>query len=109
MAGKALGYSPLRLIFRHVLPNAMAPVLVSATFGIAGAILTESALSFLGVGIQKPTTSWGSLLAEGRDAMEHAPWLIHFPGLAIFITITAYNLIGEALRDAADPRLRGSR
>jgi peptide/nickel transport system permease protein len=109
MAGKALGYSPLRLIFRHVLPNAMAPVLVSATFGIAGAILTESALSFLGVGIQKPTTSWGSLLAEGRSDMEHAPWLIHFPGLAIFITITAYNLIGEALRDAADPRLRGSR
>ena len=109
LAGKALGYSPLRLIFRHVLPNAMAPVLVSATFGIAGAILTESALSFLGVGIQKPTTSWGSLLAEGREDLDRAPWLIHFPGLAIFITITAYNLIGEALRDAADPRLRGSR
>lgn len=109
LAGKALGYSPVRLIFRHVLPNAMAPVLVSATFGIAGAILTESGLSFLGLGISIPTPSWGSLLADGREALEHAPWLIHFPGLAIFITITAYNLIGEALRDAADPRLRGSR
>lgn len=109
LAGRALGYSPLRLIFRHVLPNAMAPVLVSATFGIAGAILTESGLSFLGLGISKPTPSWGSLLADGREALDHAPWLIHFPGLAIFITITAYNLIGEALRDAADPRLRGSR
>lgn len=109
LAGKALGYSPLRLIFRHVLPNAMAPVLVSATFGIAGAILTESALSFLGLGIQAPIPSWGSLLFDGRSVMDHAPWLIHFPGLAIFITITSYNLIGEALRDAADPRLRGSR
>jgi peptide/nickel transport system permease protein len=109
LAGRALGYSPLRMIFRHVLPNAMAPVLVSATFGIAGAILTESALSFLGLGISKPTPSWGGLLADGRDALQHAPWLIHFPGLAIFLTITAYNLMGEALRDASDPRLRGSR
>jgi peptide/nickel transport system permease protein len=109
LAGRALGYSPMRIIFRHVLPNAMAPVLVSATFGIAGAILTESALSFLGLGISKPTPSWGGLLADGRDALQHAPWLIHFPGLAIFLTITAYNLMGEALRDASDPRLRGSR
>ena len=109
LAGRALGYSPLRIIFRHVLPNAMAPVLVSATFGIAGAILTESALSFLGLGISKPTPSWGGLLADGRDSLQHAPWLIHFPGLAIFLTITAYNLMGEALRDASDPRLRGSR
>ena len=109
LAGRALGYSPSRIIFRHVLPNAMAPVLVAATFGIAGAILTESALSFLGLGISKPTPSWGGLLADGRDALQHAPWLIHFPGLAIFLTITAYNLMGEALRDASDPRLRGSR
>lgn len=109
LAGRALGYSPTRLIFRHVLPNAMAPVLVSATFGVAGAILTESALSFLGLGIQAPIPSWGSLLFDGRSVMDHAPWLIHFPGLAIFLTITSYNLVGEALRDAADPRLRGSR
>jgi peptide/nickel transport system permease protein len=87
----------------------MAPVLVSATFGIAGGILTESALSFLGLGVSKPTPSWGGLLYEGRDALQHAPWLIHFPGLAIFLVITAYNLMGEALRDASDPRLRGVR
>ena len=109
LAGRALGYSPLRIIFRHVLPNALAPVLVSATFGVAGAILTESGLSFLGFGITVPKPSWGGILASGRDAINRAPWLIYFPGLAIFLTITAYNLVGEALRDAADPRLRGSR
>jgi peptide/nickel transport system permease protein len=109
LAGRALGYSPARLIFKHVLPNAIAPVLVSATFGVAGAILTESGLSFLGLGIRPPTPSWGEMLSSGRDAMFHAPWLIWFPGLAIFITISSYNLVGEALRDASDPRLRGSR
>jgi len=109
LAGRALGYSPARLIFKHILPNAMAPVLVSATFGVAGAILTESALSFLGLGITPPTPSWGEMLSSGRDAMFHAPWLIWYPGLAIFITISSYNLVGEALRDASDPRLRGSR
>jgi peptide/nickel transport system permease protein len=107
LAGRALGYSPLRIIFRHVLPNALAPVLVSATFGIAGAILTESALSFLGFGVTVPWPSWGSILSSGRDAISRAPWLIYFPGIAIFLTITAYNLVGEALRDASDPRLRG--
>lgn len=109
LAGRALGYSAPRIIFRHVLPNAMAPVLVAATFGVAGAILTESALSFLGFGITVPTPSWGGILASGRDAIFRAPWLIYWPGGAIFITITAYNLVGEALRDAADPRLRGER
>jgi peptide/nickel transport system permease protein len=107
LAARALGYSPLRIIFRHVLPNAMAPVLVSATFGVAGAILTESALSFLGFGITVPQPSWGAILATGREAIFRAPWLIYFPGFAIFLTITAYNLVGEAFRDAADPRLRG--
>ena len=107
LAGRALGYSAPRIIFRHVLPNALAPVLVSATFGIAGAILTESALSFLGFGITVPRPSWGGILASGRDAIFRAPWLIYFPGIAIFLTITAYNLVGEALRDASDPRLRG--
>ncbi|HEX6987605.1 MAG TPA: ABC transporter permease [Planctomycetaceae bacterium] len=109
LAGRALGYSAPRLIFRHVLPNAMAPVLVAATFGVAGAILTESALSFLGIGITVPTPSWGGILAEGRDFLRIAPWLIYIPGLTIFVTILCYNLAGEALRDASDPRLRGSR
>lgn len=109
LAGRVLGYSPLRLIFRHVLPNALAPVLVSATFGVAGAILTESALSFLGLGITVPKPSWGGILSDGRDAIFSAEWIIVFPGLAIFLTITFYNLVGEAFRDAADPRLRGSR
>ena len=105
-AGRALGYTAPRIIFRHVLPNALAPVLVAATFGIAGAILTESALSFLGFGITIPKPSWGGILKDGRDAIFRAPWLIYFPGFAIFITITCYNLVGEAFRDAADPRLR---
>ena len=109
LAGRVLGYSPSRLIFRHVLPNAMAPVMVSATFGVAGAILTESALSFLGLGITVPKPSWGGILSDGRDAIFNAEWIIIVPGLAIFLTITCYNLIGEAFRDAADPRLRGSR
>ncbi len=109
LAGRALGYSSTRLIFRHILPNAMAPVLVSATFGIAGAILTESALSYLGLGITIPIPSWGSLLLDGRNSENVAPWLVFLPGLLIFLTITCYNLVGEALRDASDPRLRGSR
>src|SRR5690606_23364828 len=87
LASRALGYSPARIIFRHVLPNAMAPVLVSATFGIAGAILTESALSFLGFGITVPTPSWGGILSTGRDAIFRAPWMIYVPGFAIFLTI----------------------
>lgn len=109
LAGRALGYSPVRIIFKHILPNAVAPVVVSATFGVAGAILTESSLSFLGLGISVPTPSWGSMLHDGRPAMMHAPWLIWYPGLIIFLTISCYNLVGEALRDASDPRLRGSR
>jgi peptide/nickel transport system permease protein len=109
LAGRALGYSSTRLIFGHVLPNALAPVLVSATFGVAGAILTESGLSFLGLGISSPTPSWGAILANGRENLFRAPWLIQFPGLAIFLTITAYNIVGETLRDASDPRLRGGR
>ena len=107
LAGRSLGYSSTRIIFRHILPNALAPVLVNATFGIAGAILTESGLSFLGFGIEVPTPSWGGILSSGRDAFFRAPYLILFPGMAIFLTITAYNLVGEAFRDASDPRLRG--
>jgi len=101
----ALGASHRRIIFLHMLPNAMAPVLVSAVFGIAGAILTESSLSFLGFGVPPPTPSWGDILSQSRDYIEFAWWLTIFPGFAIFMSITAYNLVGEGLRDAMDPKL----
>ena len=105
-AMKALGASDGRIIFKHILPNALAPVLVTATLGIAGAVLTESALSFLGLGVQPPTPSWGNILAEGKDNIEIAWWLSLYPGLAILITVLGYNLLGEGIRDAIDPRLK---
>jgi len=105
MAAKALGASDFRIIFRHVLPNALSPVLVSATLGVAGAILTESALSFLGGGGHLPTQSWGNILSAGKDYIEFAWWLSLFPGLAILVTVLSYNLLGEGIRDALDPRL----
>ena len=104
-AARALGASDPKIIFRHILPNSIAPVLVTATFGIANAILIEAALSFLGLGIQPPFASWGGILATAREFIEVAWWLATFPGLAIFLTVTAYNLAGEGLRDATDPRL----
>lgn len=104
-AARALGASDLRIIVRHILPNALSPVLVTATLGVAGAILTESALSFLGIGVQPPTPSWGNILTAGKDYIEFAWWLSLFPGLAILVTVLAYNLLGEGLRDALDPRL----
>jgi peptide/nickel transport system permease protein len=107
LAARLSGASNLRIVFSHILPNAMAPVLVSATLGIGGAILTESALSFLGIGVQPPTPSWGNMLTEGKDNLEIAWWLSVFPGLAILVTVLAYNLLGEGLRDALDPRKRG--
>ena len=106
VSARALGASDLRIIFRHILPNSLAPVLVSATLGVAGAILTESALSFLGIGIQPPTPSWGNILTGGKDNLEIAWWLSLYPGLAILITVLGYNLLGEGIRDALDPRLR---
>jgi peptide/nickel transport system permease protein len=105
MAARAIGASDLRIIVRHILPNAMSPVLVSATLGVAGAILTESALSFLGIGVQPPTPSWGNILTSGKDYIEFAWWLSLFPGLAILVTVLSYNLLGEGLRDALDPRI----
>jgi len=105
MAARCIGCSDARIIFRHILPNAMSPVLVSATLGIAGAILTESALSFLGIGVQPPTASWGNILTSGKDYIEFAWWLSLFPGLAILITVLSYNLLGEGIRDALDPRV----
>ena len=104
-AARALGASDTKIIFRHILPNSAAPVLVTATFGIANAILIEAALSFLGLGIQPPYSSWGGILATAREFIDVAWWLAVFPGLAIFLTVTAYNLAGEGLRDATDPRL----
>ena len=107
MAARVLGLPPRRIIFRHMLPNAMAPVLVAATLGVAGAILTESALSFLGIGVQPPTPSWGSILAVGKDYIEVAWWLSVFPGFAILLAVLGYNLLGEGIRDALDPKLKG--
>jgi len=104
-AARALGATPGRVIFRHILPNATSPVFVAATFGIAGAILIESALSFIGLGIPPPAPSWGQTLSAGRDSPANW-WLTVFPGAAIFITMTSFNLLGEALRDALDPRLK---
>lgn len=106
MAARIAGASDARIIFSHILPNAVAPILVSATLGVGGAILTESALSFLGIGVQVPTPSWGNMLTEGKDNLEVAWWLSVFPGLAILITVLGYNLLGEGLREALDPRSR---
>lgn len=105
-AAKLAGISTPRLICMHILPNAIAPVLVSATLGIAGAILVESSLSFLGLGVQPPDPSWGNMLLEGKDVLEIAPWMSLVPGLAILVTVLGYNLLGEALRDRFDPRLQ---
>jgi len=104
-AAKVMGLSNFRIMFVHVLPNVMAPVIVTATLGIGSAILTESALSFLGLGVQPPTPSWGNMLTAGKDYINVAWWLSLFPGLAILVTVLAYNLLGEGLRDVFDPRM----
>jgi peptide/nickel transport system permease protein len=106
VAARALGASDFRIIFRHLLPNSLTPVFVAATFGIASAILMESTLSFLGLGVPPSTASWGSILAGARPLLPSGWWLAVSPGVAIFLTVTSYNLVGEGLRDAADPRLR---
>jgi peptide/nickel transport system permease protein len=104
-AAQVMGFSELRIIFRHALPNSLAPVFIAIAFGIASAILIESSLSFLGIGVPPSTVTWGSLLASARDSAS-AWWLAIFPGFAIFFTVTAFNLFGEGLRDALDPRLK---
>ncbi|MGD0283355.1 MAG: ABC transporter permease, partial [Dissulfurispiraceae bacterium] len=101
----AIGASDPRIILKHIIPNALSPVFVAATFGIAGAILTESGLSFLGLGVQPPDPSWGNILTSGKDNITVAWWLSLFPGFAILVTVLSYNLVGEGLRDALDPRL----
>ncbi|MEJ2183239.1 MAG: ABC transporter permease [Nitrospirota bacterium] len=105
VAADAMGAGSLRIIFRHVLPNALSPVFVAATFGVAGAILVEAGLSFLGLGVQPPDPSWGNILTLGKNNIEVAWWLSLFPGVAILLTVLSYNLVGEGLRDALDPRL----
>jgi len=103
-AARASGARDARIIFRHLLPNSLAPVLVSASFGVAHAILVESALSFLGLGVPPPMASWGSILSVAEQFIDYAWWLIVFPGAAIFTTVVAFNIIGDRLRDALDPR-----
>lgn len=105
-AARLAGTSTRGILLRHILPNALAPVLITATLGVAGAILVESSLSFLGLGVQPPTASWGNMLMDGKSVIETAPWLSVYPGLAILITVLGYNLLGESLRDIFDPRLR---
>ncbi|MCD6521717.1 ABC transporter permease [Candidatus Calescamantes bacterium] len=104
LSAKSVGCSHLRIMFRHILPNALSPVWVAATLGVAGAILLESSLSFLGLGVQPPTPSWGSIITEGKDNLEVAWWITLFPGLAILLAVLGFNLLGEGLRDALDPR-----
>jgi peptide/nickel transport system permease protein len=106
-ASRALGYGDARIILRHILPNTLAPIIVIATLGIGTTILLEAGLSFLGLGVQPPTASWGSMVNDGRDAMITAWWISTFPGLAIVLTVVCFNLLGDGLRDALDPRLRG--
>jgi peptide/nickel transport system permease protein len=105
-AARALGVKDLRIIFRHMIPNAVAPVLVSATIGIAGAILTEAGLSFLGFGVPPPHATWGNILSDGKRFIFDAPWLTFVPGFAILIVVLSFNLFGEGLRDILNPKLR---
>jgi len=107
IAAQALGASSLRTILQHVWPNVTAPIIVQATLLVGGAIITEASLSFLGVGVQPPTPSWGSMLQIGYQYMQIAPWLSIFPGIAIFLTVLAFNFLGDGLRVALDPRLAG--
>jgi peptide/nickel transport system permease protein len=106
IAARALGVGPARLMFRQILPNAMAPIIVRSTLAIALAILAESAISFLGLGIQPPTPSWGNMLTKAQGYLITAPWLAIFPGGLIFLTVLSFNLLGDALRDVLDPKLR---
>ncbi len=104
LASRTLGAKDFRLIFTHLLPNSLTPIIVSAVLGVAGAVLMESGLSFLGLGVQAPQASWGNILTDGKEYIQFAWWLSLFPGLAILITVLGYNLLGEGLRDALDPR-----
>lgn len=104
LASRTLGAKDARLIFTHLLPNSLTPIIVSTVLGVASAVLMESGLSFLGLGVQAPQASWGNILTDGKEYIQFAWWLSLFPGLAILITVLGYNLLGEGLRDALDPR-----
>jgi oligopeptide transport system permease protein len=103
-SARALGYSHSRILFRHILPNLLGPVIVYATLTVPAVMLLEAVLSFLGLGVQAPMSSWGSLIKEGSEKMEIAPWLIFFPGLFFSLTLLALNFLGDGLRDALDPK-----
>jgi peptide/nickel transport system permease protein len=107
LAARALGAADARIMFRHILPNTLSPIIVQATLGLGFAVLAEASLGYLGVGVQPPTPTWGSSLNQGAPLLERAPWLSIYPGLAILILVLAFNLLGDALRDQLDPRLRG--
>ena len=106
LAARALGATDRRILWQHLLPNARGPVIVAATLGIAGAIMAEAALSFVGLGAQPPTPSWGAMVADGRDLLRVAPWVSVAPGLAIGVAVLGFNLVGDALRERYDPKLR---
>lgn len=109
MAAQALGARDRRVLFRHLLPNVRAQVIIAATLGMAGAIMAEAALSFVGLGVQPPTPSWGAMVSDGRDLLRVAPWVSVAPGIAIGIAVLGFNLVGDALREIYDPRLRTER
>lgn len=109
LASKTLGAKDFRLIFTHLLPNSLTPIIVSAVLGVASAVLMESGLSFLGLGVQAPQASWGNILTDGKEYIQFAWWLSLFPGMAILMTVLGYNLLGEGLRDALDPRSESKR
>lgn len=108
-AAETLGYSDLRIMFTQILPNILGPILVMATLGMGSAVLAEAALSFLGLGIQPPFPSWGSMLTDAREMIGIAPWAATFPGLAIFVAVLGFNLLGDGLRDSLDPHMRTRR
>jgi peptide/nickel transport system permease protein len=105
-ASRALGVSNFRIIVNHLLPNTLAPIIVSSSLGVAGAILAEAYVSFLGLGVQPPTATWGNMLDNAYQYLETAPWLWFFPGMLILLTVLSINFVGDGLRDAFDPRSR---
>lgn len=108
-AARALGQNPVKIIFFHVLPNVLSPILVLATLWIPAAIITEASLSFLGLGIMPPTPTWGNIISEGKSYLQNAPWISIFSGISIVLVVMAFNFVGDAVRDAFDPRLKGER